>query len=773
MDGLFAFLFKYRPVLFQEGELVFRTPWPAGILLGAVALVGVAAVVTYGAAGGKAKPWERTLLGTLRLAALGILVFALLQPTLLLSSVIPQRNFVGVLLDDSRSMNLPGEDGAPRRDWIESAFGPDGSELLDRLSERFAVRFFRFAGESGRVEAVSELGFQGTRTDVAGALTGARESLSTVPLSGLVLVTDGAENGDAALSEALIPLQAASVPVYTVGLGAESLTPDVQVSRVEVPRSVLKGTGSLVDVVLTQRGVEGRTVSLLVEDGPRIVAEETVTLGADGEPTVVRIPLTLEETGPRNLRFRVPVMEGEAVPENNARERLVEVLDTREKILYFEGEPRFEVKFLRRAVRADDNLQVVVLQRTADDKFLRLDVDGPEELLGGFPRTREELFRYRALVIGSVEASFFTRDQLQMIADFVGERGGGLLFLGGRNAFAEGGYAGTAVADVLPVYLEEPASEPQAAFTEVRVTPTPAGLNHPVGRLGGESWDDLPPLTTLNRVVRVKPGATTLLSGTEVVTPPEDDGGLLPDVQLRPRTGEDRVVLAWHRFGRGKALALPVQDTWLWQMHADIPVDDLRHETLWQQLLRWLVDDVPAPVTLSVDRERAEPGEEVTLTATVLDSAYIELNDAAVVASLTHPGGAVTEQTLSWTVETDGEYAGVAVPGEPGTYGITVTATRNGAEIGRASTLLEVGPSQEEYFDAGRRTQLLQRLAEDTGGRFYTPDNVDELPEDLQFTGAGVTLTEERDLWDMPVILILLVGLLGAEWGFRRVRGLV
>lgn len=754
MESIFQFLFKYRPILFQEGEVVFATPWPLGLVLAGVLVLGVAAVVTYGAAGGRASPLERTLLATLRLAALGVLAFALLQPTLVLTSVVPQRNFVGILLDDSRSMNLPDTDGAPRRDWVDATFGAEGSALVEALGERFALRFFRFSSATGRIGDAGEMGYDGTRTDLAGALDRARQELSSVPLSGLVVVSDGAENGGSPLGEALVPLQAASVPVYTVGVGAEALTPDVQVSRVEIPRTVLRGTGTLVDVLLDHRGLRGRTVTLLVEEGSRIVTEEEVELGRDGEPTLVRIPLTLEEPGVRVLRFRVPVLEGEAVPENNVRERQVEVRDRTEKILYYEGEPRAEVGFLRRAVGNDENLQVVVLQRTAPDKYLRLDVDDGEELLGGFPRTREELFRYRGLILGSVEASSFTRDQLSMIADFVGDRGGGLLVLGGRNGYAEGGYAGTAVADVLPVYLEEAAPDPGRAFTEVAVTPTPAGESHPVGRLTGEGWDDLPPLSTLNRIVRAKPGATTLLTGT---TP----------------GGEERAVLVHHRFGRGKALAFPVQDTWMWQMHADIPVEDQRHETLWRQLLRWMVDGVPEPVALALTPERAEVGEAVDLLGTVLDSAYIEVNDARVSASITTPSGGMLERPLTWTVERDGAFAGTLVPTEEGRYSVTVTAETEAGVLGSATSVLRVGPSLEEYFDAGRRTPLLRRLADETGGRFYTRDDVDRLPEDIRFTGAGVTVTEERDLWDMPAVFLLLVGLLGAEWGVRRVRGMI
>ena len=160
-------------------------------------------------------------------------------------------------------------------------------------------------------------------------------------------------------------------------------------------------------------------------------------------------------------------------------------MDESEKVLYFEGEPRWEVKFVRRAVSDDENLQVVVLQRTAESKFLRLDVDDAEELAAGFPKTREELFRYRALILGSVEASFFTHDQLNLIADFVSQRGGGLLLLGGRNSFREGGYEGTPVAEALPVFLDDELSDGRPFFSELFVSPTRTNRPDPPGDSAG------------------------------------------------------------------------------------------------------------------------------------------------------------------------------------------------------------------------------------------------------------------------------------------------
>ena len=144
----------------------------------------------------------------------------------------------------------------------------------------------------------------------------------------------------------------------------------------------------------------------------------------------MRLRFTAGEEGPRLFTFRVSPQPGEMVTQNNIRDSLVVVEDREEKLLYFEGEPRFEVKFLRRAVSDDENLHVSILQRTAENKFMRLDVEGPDDLVGGFPRTRAELYKYSGIILGSIEANYFTPDQLRMIADFVNHRGGGLLMLG-------------------------------------------------------------------------------------------------------------------------------------------------------------------------------------------------------------------------------------------------------------------------------------------------------------------------------------------------------
>jgi hypothetical protein len=256
----------------------------------------------------------------------------------------------------------------------------------------------------------------------------------------------------------------------------------------------------------------------------------------------------------------------------------------------------------------------------------------------------------------------------------------------------------------------------------------------------------------VNRLNGVKPGATVLLSGT-------DEGR------------REQPVLVTQRYGRGRAFAFAIQDSYLWQMHASVAVEDMTHEFYWRQLLRSLVDGVPDTVDPRTT-DRVEPGEPVLLTADVVDRSFVELNDANVVAHIAAPDGTAGDLPLPWTGERSGEYR-VSVPtAAPGWYEVRVDATRAGQPVGSAVVHFRAAPGDSEYFDATMHAGTLRRIAEETGGRFYSTGNAAGVAEDLRYTGRGVTTVEERELWHMPIVLLLLVGLLCAEWAYRRAVGL-
>jgi uncharacterized membrane protein len=766
VESLFRFLFKYPPLMFRQGDLSWGLSRPVLFAVGAAMAAAAAALLTYRGVAAAEHPRDRVVLVGLRLAMVAVLAVCLVRPTLILKAAVPQQNFLGILIDDSRSMAIADRDNQPRSAFVAQQFTGPNAKLLATLSQRFVLRFFSFSSSSVRVASAGDLKFGGTSTRVGQALDRAKDELAGLPLAGLVMVTDGADTSDTAIDETLAGLKARSIAVFPIGVGQPRFAKDIQVTRVETPRAVLKGTSLVVDVVLSQTGYGGRTVPLTVEDDGRIVATQEVTLPADGEAATVKVHFTASEPGARVFRFTVAGQPGEQVSQNNAREALIQVNDRREQVLYYEGEPRPEMKFIMRGIEDDKNLSVVVLQRTAENKYYRLGVVRADELVGGFPKTREELFAYRALILGSVEAASFTPEQLRMIADFVNTRGGGLLMLGGRRAFAEGGWGGTPVGEVLPVVIENGNAK---YFSWLSAHPTRAGTSFPVTQLAGTEaastakWNDLPNISTVNVVRQAKPGATVLLTGLDSAR-------------------QEQVVLAYQRYGRGKAVVMPVQDTWMWRMDTKIPVTDTTHAMFWRRMIRWLVDGVPEQVNVTTTADRVELGEPIKLSAEVLDAAYAEVNDSRVTAHITAPSGKTSDVPVDWTVTHDGDYRANFVPDEEGIYDITVTAARGSAgttaggiaakDPGKAETHVRVSAGDAEYFDAAMRAPLLQRIADETGGRFFTPANAASLPEAISYSGRGVTVVEERDLWDMPALFLLLIGLMSAEWGYRRMRGL-
>jgi uncharacterized membrane protein len=758
MDAVLTFLLKYPSRVWERGDIVWSPvlpPW-------AIALAAIVAIVVTVWAHGRITGLlrrQRMALGTLRLSALLIVVACLARPTLVVASAVPQRNVLAVLLDDSRSMALRDLGTDSRAALVERTFA-DSTTLVRALADRFALRFYRFAADVRPAGSAAGLRTLGTRTDLAGALDGARQELAGTPLAGLIIVTDGADNAGRELDPAILALKARSIPVYTVGAGEERFARDIAIERVSLPARPLAGANLLADVTLRLRGVAGERVTLTAEADGRVVATETVTLPAKDETMRARLRLSELVPGTHRITVRTPALERETITENNEAHGLVQVREGPDRILYVEGEPRPELGFMRRAVATDSALQLVALLRSAEQKFLRLGVRDSLELGGGFPTSREELFAYRGLILGSIEASFFSPDQLRMLAEFVSQRGGGLMALGGRAALAEGGFRGTPLAEVLPIALDRAPRDEEAAPLELRVRPTAAGLTQAALQIGPNDsasvrrWDSLPPLTIVNALGSLRPGATALLTGR------------------REGDNVDQPVLATQRFGRGTASVFAPQDSWQWKMHSTVAVEDQTHATLWRQLARALTEESPERVEVTAVPSRVAPGEPVELRARVADAQYLDVNDASVVATVTTPGGRVSEVPLEWALSENGVYSGRFVAEEAGVYAIEAVASR-GRDTTRGPIAALLADEQgADVEQAELRAPLLRRIAQETGGRYYPLAQASALAEDVVFTESGVTVREALDLWDMPLVFLVLALLLGGEWALRRSRGL-
>ncbi len=359
-----------------------------------------------------------------------------------------------------------------------------------------------------------------------------------------------------------------------------------------------------------------------------------------------------------------------------------------------------------------------------------------------------------------MEAASFSADQLRMLGEYVDVRGGGLLMLGGPRSFSEGGWAGTPLADALPVVLDPGSRGPQYPPAELVVKPTIVGANHPSLQItereedAAAKWRELPPLTSLNPIREAKPGASVLLTGSD-------------------ERGREQVVLAVQRYGRGKALALAVQDTWLWRMHARMDVKDTTHHTFWQRMARWLVDGVPDRVMVSAVPARVQKGEPVTLTASVLNPEFKGINDGRITARVTSPSGKVEDVPLEWTVEDDGEYRARFTPTEDGLYQVSVGGTtKDGKDTERGTATVRVARATRSTSTRPCASRCSSAWPRKRKAGSTAPRTSSELPDAIAYSGKGITVVEERELWDMPILLLMLLGLMGGEWWYRRQRGL-
>lgn len=758
-DVIFPFLFKYPIRLYERGELTFAPVAPPMVLVA----VGTAAIAVVAFAYFRVQsPLQRDRIvpATLRSLAIAVVILCLFRPGLVVASAVPQRNVLAVVIDDSRSMRISdGSSKESRLEEVQRVFG-DSTDLMKSLSDKFALRIFRFSGDARPVGSASALTASGARSDLAASLDAVREELSGLPVAGVVLVSDGADNGTGAHSNALLALRARRIPVHTVGVGRERFERDVAIDKVVAPTSVLTGGSFYVDVDVRGSGIDGQSVEVIAEADGRILAAENLKIVAGNNVTHTRLRIPPVEAGNHRLTVRVRSLENERITENNLWEGMLQVRSGPDRILYVEGEPRPEFAFMRRAAGGDSGVHVVGLMRSAKQKYLRLGVADSLELVTGFPNTREELFRFRGVIIGSIEASFFTADQLRMLSEFVSQRGGTLLVLGGRSALGEGDYAGTALADVLPLAFSQQAADMDAPATEVLVRPTAAGLAHPALQLRATSdasrarWDSLPPLSTVNRVGPLRAGATLLLAGRPI------DGG------------SDVPVFAIQRYGRGASGVLAVQDTWLWKMHYDIAVDDDTFQTFWRQILRWMVDGVPDRVDVALSPSVIAPGERVTVRAHVDNEAFLDVNGARVTAEVTAPNGQTRNVVLDWALGSDGNYSGEFEADTAGMYSVKVTAATGADTTVSTPNAFYSDEGAADLSRAELGAGLLRRIASETGGRYRALSQAEDLAEDVVYTESGVVVREAHDLWDMPAVFLLILVLLGAEWGYRRWRGL-
>ena len=750
---MFEFLFKYSPTVFENGELVLASGWPVWLLAAGVAAGAAAIAVSLSRRRDTLSVPRLAAIGLLQVAMVAVVLTLLWRPSLSTQTLRAQENSVALLVDTSASMSY-GEGEASRLQQAVAAL--DGG-ALDDLAELFEVRLYAFAGASEAIDALTDVPAPGEATRIGSALVDVLREARSSALGAVVLISDGADNSGELDAARLAEIAGYGVPVHAVGVGRESIPEDIELESVAVSDQVMPG--SRISAQVSIRYAEPGEARLRVYDGDAVVASEPVTLPEGAGITTRWVEFDVGEAGVKDLRFSLDPLPGEGNVTNNTRYRTVVVPEARRSILYVEGEPRWEYKFIRRALDEDPAVRLASLLRTTPNKFYRQGIDSPDELEGGFPEDRETLFQYDGLVIGSFSAAGLTEAQQEHIRDFVSERGGSLLMLGGRRGLADGGWGNSVVAEALPVQLPDLDA---ASFMRVPVPVelTAEGQESLVTRLdadreaNGELWSGMPDIADFQYVGAVKPGAVTLL-----------------EAEVR---GTAQPLLVHQRFGRGQVYVLASGGTWRWQMQ--LPSEDQRHETFWRQILHALVSATPERVVLTAERPYYVDEDEVVLRARVRDGGFEPVGNASVELSVSGDAiagdPAAAEPVLMQPVSGEpGAYEATVLADAAGLYRFEASAEVGEETLGRAGYSVRRATGVSEHFQIQQNRPLLERLATLTGGRYFTLGQLDELPETIQFSEAGIVERELLDLWNMPIVFLLLLLLKAGEWVLRLFWG--
>jgi uncharacterized membrane protein len=752
--------------LFSESDhLMFKSPFSLWIFLGVAVGVVALIVLFYQRTTVPVSLKMRSLFIALKILPILLIIFCLLEPVAVTSEVTPQQGFLLTLFDDSKSMRIQDSvAGVSRIDAVKKQF--QDQSILQALGDRFKVRTFHFSEDIERIADLSSLNAEGNATDIATALNQVASEFRDMPVAGIVLVSDGADNanfGSNELANVTAYLKSQKVPVYTVGVGEEQVARDIEVLKVATSKTVT--TGSVTDLFVTVRsfGYAGRTVNLKIKEGGRIVRTEQIRLGQDGNTQRIKLSLSPDSPGIFEYTAEIETAPSEMIEENNQRRFLVDNRSKTARILYVEGYPRKEFKFIRRALEDDTQTQLVSLVRISPDgRLYRQGIESADELRHGYPVKKEELFTYDAIIFGDIEATWFTPDQLAITEEFVSVRGGGFLMLGGDQSFQEGGYTGTPIEDLLPVRLHASGGDAWGMGIvghSFHLGLTPDGRNHALMRLDADQskniaqWDLMPELTGYNRVGLTKPGASVL-----AIDPAAD---LLEG---------SNVILAIQRYGKGRSMAFTAFSSWRWQMLMEST--DQSHERFWQQTARWLALSSPGQVTVALDKETYGEHEAVTITSHVFDNNYEPMDEASVWAQVTGPTGQSEAVQLDWAFGDEGTYRAEYQPEIGGIHQVEVSVRSPETIAFRDQTGFSVAASVAEYTDATLHADVLKRLSESTGGAYVPLEDIQTIADQIPPVKQTTSTTHERDLRDTTPLFSAIFLFLGVEWFLRRRKGL-
>lgn len=744
----------------------------------AAAGVGLAAALLLARGLAVSATARRLPLLALRGAALAVLLVILLEPVRVTRTTLPGRvPGVAFLVDGSRSMALEGPFDRLAR---ARALLADAQARVDP-GRGARVELFRFGDDLAAVDRPDQLAASDDATRLRDALERLPSRLADDLPRAAVVVSDGRDTDAADYAPLGEGFRRLGVPVHVVPLGNPAAAGDVAVQDVVAPREVRPGEKAPVRVVVRSVGFAGRRAEVVVRsaDEPRRkpLAVLPITL-VDGE-SVHELVIEPEKTrGP--LVLEVPPLAGEAVAENNRVALRVAARDPKVRVLYMEGTPNGEYRFLHDALVEDPNISCLSME--VDSQYNQVQrLQRVNDRRRGFPTTREELFGYDVVICSDIARAAFTPQQLAWTVELVAQRGGGFAMIGGNTSFGAGLWDQTAWDGMIPIDMSGEVRGGRGTYWNVaiKIAVPPAAEDHPIWRIvddparNREVIARMPVFYGTNLTDRLKPAATALGMSNQSI----------PGVGVIP-------VISCQSYGRGRTFALSSDSTKDWGRDFETQWgegDNRYFRKFWRNVVRWLSENSSSGgrrLRVETDKVLYRPGDPVRLTARALDAHLEETRNYRLVARLGGPDpstGAVRSATLTPRAGGGPYEAELAVPDRdtlpPNGAGaralaLHVTAYEGNRVAAEADLDIQVMNDSPEFRDPRPDHARLAALARGSGGRVLT--NSGDLASVLTLDGAQAdrVVVTRSPAWDRPWLWLLLLGLLSTEWVVRRAAGL-
>lgn len=777
-------------------EFAHALPAWAWVLVGG-ALASYAAWSYWKLLGNRAARTGLALVRTLLLLTLAVLIAG---PQVVRQVERIEKDWVVVLLDRSASMQVRDGVGAGgervTREAQQQAALAAASPALERLRQERNVLALGF--DAGAFEVpLARLG--GSASDALGQAKGARtalgvsidEALKKVaarPVAGLIVMSDG-RSFDSPSRSVMQELEDRQIGVYPLALGSKDALADVSIARVDAPQAAF--VGDLVPVVVDVDALgraagsasPGGAVELVGPDGAILDTQPLPAISGDR----TRVTLTTKATTPgqRAWTVRLKLDQPDLTEENNSMQVAMDLVDRPLRVLYIDGTPRWEYRYLKNLLQREASIRSTTLLLAAEKRFIQEGTDR----LAAMPVTAQDWAVFDVIIMGDVRPGLFSQEQLRGLRDLVAVRGGGLLWIGGAS-FTPTAWPGTALADVLPFRVESSESDAGVGGAGLSVAtsqqallmlPGPAASVYGLLKLDDDPTRDWPttlsdpalrwPLLRWSQRIdprALKPSAEVLAVGQPIAP----DGSAL---------GQPTPLVLTMRYGAGRAAYVATDETWRYRYGRGEALTERFWIPLVRLLARGSLGRSGRPALLEASPELVMTNQPVRIELTLLDQSLVEKRAGDTQVRIVRGGAAgQDEQEASVTLVAQAQggaqgessaslasFAGVWVPGEPGEYRITpMDAALSALDI---SARVRVVVPEDELRRPQTDHPALEQLAAATGGSMLTMDQLASLDTLLPNRQVRVLGTPEVEtLWDKPIALVLVMLLLTLEWAGRR-----